>query len=69
MPEVSETAGNLTPEVPVQTNEVSVLSLNAINVLIVLYKYNSTYFNYLNINFIIFFLDERGEKPIFASTT
>lgn len=68
MPEVSETAGNLTPEVPVQTNEVSVLSLNAINVLIVLYKYNSTYFNYLNINFI-FFLDERGEKPIFASTT
>lgn len=72
MPEVSETAGNSTPEVPVQTDEVRqcvVIAWTQSVFLKVLFR-NTLFLNYLNVHWIIiFFLDKRGEKPIYANTT
>lgn len=68
MPEVSETARNSTPEVPVQTDEVR-QSLNTISVFKGFIQENSVSLLFECSLDHYFFLDKRGEKPIYASTT
>lgn len=67
MPEVSETARNSTPEVPVQTDEVRQC---------VVIEHNQCFIQEHSVSLLFecsldhyFFLDKRGEKPIYANTT
>lgn len=69
MPEVSETARNSTPEVPVQTDEVRQCVVIEHSVFKGFIQEHSVSLLFECSLDHYFFLDKRGEKPIYVNTT